>query len=119
MANSTLVADKPADTAATAEASPYTSMAPLLLIVVVFYFLLIRPNQKKIKEHETMLKALRRGDKVVTGGGVIGVIQKMEGDDILVIEVAHDIKIRVMRDTISQVVSKTVANDNKADDKPT
>jgi preprotein translocase subunit YajC len=118
MANSTLVADKPVDNLVT-EGSPYASMAPLLLIVVVFYFLLIRPNQKKIKEQELMFKALRRGDKIVTGGGVIGVIQKIEGDDVLVIEVAPDIKIRVMRDTISHVVSKTVANDNQADEKTT
>ena len=118
MANATVVADKPVDSSpAGAEPSPLTSMAPLLLIVVVFYFLLIRPNQKKIKDHETMLGALRRGDKVVTGGGVIGVIHKIEGDDVLVIEVAPEIKIRVVRETISNVVSKTVANDNKADDK--
>ena len=120
MANSasTTVVDKPADTSPFgADASPFTSMAPFLLIVVVFYFLLIRPNQKKIKDHTAMLSALRRGDKVVTGGGVIGVIQKIEGDDVLVVEVAPDIKIRVMRDTISHVVNKTIANDNKADEK--
>lgn len=88
---------------------------PLLLIIVVFYFLIIRPNQKKIKEHDDMVKNLRRGDKVVTAGGVVGVISKIEDDNIIILEVAENVKIRVLRDTISTVMAKTVANDNKAD----
>ena len=57
---------------------------------------MIRPNQKKIKEFEAMVKSLRRGDKVVTGGGIIGVISKIENDEVLVVEIAPDVKIRVM-----------------------
>lgn len=91
--------------------------APLLFIVLVFYFLIIRPNQKKIKDHEDMVKALRRGDKVVTAGGVIGVISKIEDDNVLVLEIADEVKVRVVRDTISHVLTKTIANDNKADNK--
>ena len=62
-----------------------------------------------------MVKGLKRGDRVVTGGGVIGVITKIESDDVLVVEVAPEIKIRVMRETISHVINKTAVNDNKAE----
>lgn len=118
MFSSIALADEPAASAVNSgEPSPYASMAPLLLIVVVFYFLLIRPQQKKIRDHETMVKSLRRGDKVVTGGGMIGIIHKIDGDDILVLEIADEVRVRVLRDTISHVLSKPVAgdNDNKAD----
>jgi len=111
----TAVADKPADFSSAVSDQPMLSgLIPLLPIIALMYFLLIRPNQKRIKDHETMLKALRRGDKVVTGGGIIGTIYKIE-DDALVVEVAPDVKVRVVRDTISHVVSKTIANDNKED----
>jgi preprotein translocase subunit YajC len=119
---STAYADEATGVAAimpSGDASPLMSIAPLALIFVVFYFLIIRPQQRKIKDHNDMIKALRRGDKVVTAGGVIGVINKVEADDILVLEVAPDIRIRVIRDTISNVITKTVANDNKVEDKTT
>jgi preprotein translocase subunit YajC len=94
------------------------SAMPMVLIVAVFYLLIIRPNQKKIKDHEDMIKALRRGDKVVTAGGVIGVIHKVEDDNVLVLEIADNVKVRVIRETISNVMNKTpVANDNKTDNK--
>lgn len=98
---------------AAGEPSALAAAAPLVLIFIVFYFLLIRPQQKRLREHDGLIKSLRRGDKVVTGGGIIGLIQKVE-DDVLVIEIAPEVKIRVMKDTISHVVSKTaVANDNE------
>lgn len=98
------------------EPSAIGAAMPLILIFVVFYFLLIRPQQKRLRQHDEMVKSLRRGDKVVTGGGVIGTVSKVE-DDVLVLEIAPDVKIRVMRDTISHVASKTgVANDNKSDE---
>jgi len=113
---STTTADQPA---APADAqSPLSGMGILLLIPFVLYFLMIRPNQKKIKEFEEMVKALRRGDRVVTGGGIIGVITKIENDDVLVVEIAPEVKVRVMRETISHVVNKTAVNDNKVEDKP-
>lgn len=98
--------------------SPLSGMGILLLIPLVLYLLVFRPNQKKIREYEAMVKALRRGDRVVTGGGIIGVITKIENDDVLVVEIAPDTKVRVMRETISHVVNKTAVNDNKAEEKP-
>jgi preprotein translocase subunit YajC len=79
---------------------------PLVLIFVVFYFLLIRPQQKKMKNHRNMVAALRRGDKVVTGGGLIGTVSKVVSDGELQVEVAEGVKVRVVRGTISEVLSK-------------
>ncbi len=82
-------------------------MLPLILIFVVFYFLLIRPQQKRAKEHKLMLEALRRGDKVVTNGGLIGTVAKVVDDNEVQVEIAEGIKVRVMRQMIAQVTSKT------------
>lgn len=94
------------------------SMAPLVLIFVVFYFLLIRPQQKKMKEHKTMLGTLRRGDRVVTGGGIIGTVTKVPEGDEVVVEIADGIKVRVVRSTITSVLSKTepAAKEKSSDD---
>lgn len=94
-----------------------SNILPFVFMLGVFYFLLIRPNQKKIREHDDMVKSLRRGDKVVTAGGVIGVVSKIEDDNILVLEIADNVKVRVISDTISTVMTKSIANDNKADSK--
>jgi preprotein translocase subunit YajC len=83
------------------------SFLPLILIFVVFYFLLIRPQQKKLKDHKTMLEAIRRGDRVVTGGGIIGTITKVGADDELVVEIAEGVRVRVLRATINMVLAKT------------
>lgn len=97
------------------EPSVLMSVLPLLLIFVVFYFLLIRPQQKRLRDHNTLVKSLKRGDKVVTAGGVIGTIHKID-EDVLVVEIAPEVRIRVIRETISHLVSKTpVANDNKSE----
>jgi len=82
-------------------------MLPLVLIFVVFYFLLIRPQQKKMKQHKDMLEAIRRGDKVVTGGGIIGTVTKVGNDDELTVEIADNIKVKVKRSMVSELVSKT------------
>jgi preprotein translocase subunit YajC len=79
---------------------------PLVLIFVVFYFLLIRPQQKKAKEHRAMLEALRRGDKVVTGGGIIGTVVRTDGADEVSIEIAEGVRVRVVRSTITNMVAK-------------
>ena len=79
---------------------------PLVLIFVVFYLLLIRPQQKRMKTHREMLGALRRGDRVVTGGGIVGTVTKA-GDDELTVEIAEGVRVRVLRSTVSQVMSKT------------
>ncbi|HLI11450.1 MAG TPA: preprotein translocase subunit YajC [Alphaproteobacteria bacterium] len=83
------------------------SILPLVLIFVVFYFLLIRPQQKKMKEHKGMLSQLRRGDRVVTGGGIVGTIAKVQGDDDVIVEIAEGVRVRVVRSTIQSVVSRT------------
>ena len=87
---------------------------PLILIFVVFYFLLIRPQQKKMKEHKAMLGAVRRGDKIVTGGGIIGTITKVIDEIEVTVEIADGVKVRVQRGLISSVLSKTQpVNDDK------
>ena len=93
-------------------------VAPLVLIFVVFYFLLIRPQQKKAKDHKAMLGALRRGDRVVTGGGIVGTVSKVQGDEDVVVEIAEGIKVRVVRGTIQSVVSRgePAAEKEKAED---
>lgn len=83
------------------------SLAPLVLIFVVFYFLLIRPQQKKMKEHRAMLEALRRGDKVVTGGGIVGTVVKVGTEDDVTVEIAEGVRVRVVRGTITSVLAKT------------
>lgn len=83
------------------------SLLPLVLIFVVFYFLLIRPQQKKAKTHREMLGALRRGDRIVTGGGLIGQITRVVNDNELIVEIADNIKVRVMRAMVSDVIAKT------------
>ena len=79
---------------------------PLVLIFVVFYFLLIRPQQKKAKDHRTMLDALRRGDRVVTGGGIIGSVSRVVNAEEVQIEIAEGVRVRVLRSTISNVLAK-------------
>ena len=82
------------------------SFVPILLIFVIMYLLMIRPQQKKMKEHKAMVEALRRGDQVVTSGGMIGKVTKVSDNEVEV-ELAPNVKVRVVRSTISQVVSKT------------
>ncbi|CAA6603391.1 Immunogenic membrane protein YajC [Rhodospirillaceae bacterium LM-1] len=82
------------------------SLLPLVLIFILFYFLLIRPQQKRMKEHKAKLSALRRGDKVVTGGGIIGQIVKVQDGEVTV-EIAENVKVKVVQETITSVLSKT------------
>jgi preprotein translocase subunit YajC len=79
---------------------------PLVLIFIVFYFLLIRPQQKKAKDHRTMLDALRRGDRVVTGGGIVGTVNKVLSPEEVEVDIAQNVRVRVLRSTISSVLSK-------------
>jgi preprotein translocase subunit YajC len=83
------------------------ALLPLVLIFVVFYFLLIRPQQKKMKQHKEMLGAIRRGDKVVTGGGIIGAVTKVANDGELTVEIAEGVRVRVRQSLVSTVLSKT------------
>ena len=79
---------------------------PLLMIMVVFYFLLIRPQQKKAKEHQEVLKKIARGDTVITSGGLIGKVTKIVDDHELQVEVGDNVKVRVLRSGISDVRAK-------------
>jgi preprotein translocase subunit YajC len=90
-------------------------LAPLILIFVVFYFLLIRPQQKKMKEHRAMLSELKRGDKVITAGGMIAEIKKVnEGSDEIEAEIAPNVRVTLVRGTIGSVIKPQAANDAKA-----
>ena len=90
------------------------TLLPLVLIFVVFYFLLIRPQQKKVKEHREMLDKLRRGDRVVTNGGIIGKIMKVVNETELDLEIADGVRVRVMRSMISSLYART----EDADEEP-
>jgi preprotein translocase subunit YajC len=79
---------------------------PLVLIFVVFYFLLIRPQQRKAKEHRTMLGALRRGDRVVTGGGIVGTVVRVESPEEVSVDIADGVRVRVVRSTITSVLAR-------------
>ena len=80
---------------------------PLILIFAIMYFLLIRPQQKKLKQHKAMVSALRRGDQVITQGGLIGKVTKVKEGEELEVEIAEGVKVRVVQGTIAQVISKT------------
>ena len=88
-------------------ASIATQLVPLLLIFGIMYFLLIRPQQKKLKDHQRMVEALRRGDVVATQGGIIGKVTKVKDGGELEVEIADNVRVRVLAGTIAQVMSKT------------
>ncbi len=100
------------DAAAGGAAGLVMQFAPLALIFVVFYFLLIRPQQKRAKEQRDMLTALKRSDKVVTAGGIVGTITRVkDGSDEVEVEIAPNVRVSVVRGTISSVVRPVAAND--------
>jgi preprotein translocase subunit YajC len=82
------------------------SLLPFILIFVIMYFLILRPQQKRVKSHQEMVKNLRRGDTVITSGGLIGKVTKVVDDDQIEVEIAHDIRIRQMRQMVSEVRAK-------------
>jgi preprotein translocase subunit YajC len=89
-----------------------SSFLPLVLIFGVFYFLLIRPQQQRQKEMKAMLTALKRGDRVVTGGGILGLVQKVKDNEVEV-EIAPNVRVTVLLDTITTVIKPVAANDAK------
>jgi len=91
----------------------FMSLLPLILIFIVFYMLLIRPQQKKVKEHQAMIAAVKRGDQVITSGGVHGKVTKVE-DNIVMVEVAQNVQLKINKHTLSDVVNKQApANSNQ------
>ena len=97
----------PAYAQAAGGGSAIASFVPLILIFAIMYFLLIRPQQKKMKEHRAMVEALRKGDQIVTQGGMIGKVTKIIDDNEAQVEIADGVKVRIVRHTITQVLNKT------------
>ena len=87
--------------------SGFAQFIPLILIFVIFYFFLIRPQQKKVKEHKLMVASLKRGDEVVTSGGVIGRIERILGDDKVDLSISENVTIQVVQSTIQSLLNKT------------
>ena len=86
--------------------SGFAQFIPLILIFVIFYFFLIRPQQKKVKEHKLMVAALKRGDEVVTSGGIVGKIERVLGDDKVDILISENVTVQVVQSTIQSLLSK-------------
>ena len=85
----------------------FQDFIPLILIFAIMYFLLIRPQQRKLKDHKKMVESLRRGDMIVTQGGLIGKVTKVKEDNELEVELSEGVKVRVVQSTVAQVLSKT------------
>ena len=86
--------------------SGFAQFIPLILIFVIFYFFLIRPQQKKVKEHKLMVAALKRGDEVVTSGGIVGKIERVLGDDKIDISISENVTVQVVQSTIQSLLNK-------------
>ncbi len=101
------------ETAAAAEASPLAGfLVQLVLVFIIFYFLLIRPQQKKMKEHENMLNSIKAKDEILTGGGIYAHVVKADGD-ILIVEIAKGVEIKVSRSSVREVISDMKDNNVK------
>ena len=88
--------------------SGFAQFIPLILIFVIFYFFLIRPQQKKVKDHKLMVAALKRGDEVVTSGGIVGRIERVLGDDKVDILISENVTVQVIQSTIQSLLNKSV-----------
>ena len=84
----------------------FAQFIPLILIFVIFYFFLIRPQQKRVKEHKAMVEALKRGDEVITSGGIIGVVDRVMEDDRIEVVIGDDTKVQIIRSTITSLLKK-------------
>ncbi len=104
----------------------FASFLPFILVLVIFYFMLIRPQQRRVKQHQDMVGGLKKGDRIITGGGIVGTISKLESDDMIQVQIAEGVMVTVARTTILGLLpvtssdastgkvkkSKQVANDN-------
>ena len=86
--------------------SGFAQFIPLILIFVIFYFFLIRPQQKKVKEHKLMVASLKRGDQIVTSGGIVGKVERIIGDDKVDISISENVTVQVVQSTIQSLLSK-------------
>ncbi|MDB9706170.1 preprotein translocase subunit YajC [Pelagibacteraceae bacterium] len=79
---------------------------PLILIFVIFYFFLIRPQQKRVKEHKSMVENLKRGDEIITSGGILGTVDKIKEDDRVEVLIGDNVKVQIIRSTITSLLKK-------------
>ena len=79
---------------------------PLILIFVIFYFFLIRPQQKRVKDHRTMVESLKRGDEIITSGGIIGTIERVMEDDRIEVDIGENVKVQIIKSTITSLLKK-------------
>ena len=86
--------------------SGFAQFIPLILIFVIFYFFLIRPQQKKVKDHKIMVSALKRGDEVITSGGIIGNVERILGEDKIDLSISENVTVQVVQSTIQGLVKK-------------
>jgi len=89
--------------------SGFAQFVPLILIFVIFYFFLIRPQQKKVKEHKQMVTSLKRGDEVITSGGIVGKIERILGDDKVDLLISENVTVQVVQSTIQGLLNKPQA----------
>ena len=117
-----LISSASAQAAGGSPANPIMQLLPLILIFVVFYFLLIRPQQAKMKAQREMLGSVKRGDRVVTGGGIVGLVTKVISDNELQVELAEGVRVRIIKQTITDILARGEsvrgAKDGEEDDKP-
>jgi len=93
----------------------YTFFIPMVAIMAIFYFFTIRPQQQRAKELRSAIDNVRRGDMVVTAGGIVGKVSKVKEDGEVMVEIADDVQVRVMKSTLTEVRPRTPANDTKPD----
>jgi preprotein translocase subunit YajC len=83
-----------------------TQFIPLILIFIIFYFFLIRPQQKRVKDHKSMVETLKRGDEVITSGGIIGTVERVMEDDRIEVLIGDNVKVQIIRSTITSLLKK-------------
>mgnify|MGYP001396954808 FL=1 len=86
--------------------SGFAQFIPLILIFVIFYFFLIRPQQKRVKDHKAMVSSLKRGDEIITSGGIIGTIEKVMEDDRIEVNIGENVKVQIIKSTITSLLKK-------------
>ena len=84
----------------------FAQFIPLILIFVIFYFFLIRPQQKRVKDHKAMVESLKRGDEVITSGGIIGIVERVMEDDRIEVIIGESTKVQIIRSTITSLLKK-------------
>ena len=88
------------------DSSGFAQFIPLILIFVIFYFFLIRPQQKRVKDHRAMVQGLKRGDEVITSGGIIGKVDKVFDDDKIEVMIGENVKVQIIKSTITSLLKK-------------